>query len=494
MDEKKIKESIEHYIGQEKLFTNQLRNRVLSNETKSKPQRIPLINRLLPTFTLLFLSIGAAIFVFFSIVQNDELTTANKGNNEIEEKPVVEEPLDPSHLFKELSSHGEQFQKLEDDLRKITLTPNSELGILESMNDSINGVSIDEKGMVLVEFKDFRSEVSSPSSDLKTAFLGILYDAIFKYSEVKSAQFSFDGNLTAWQEWTGISAPMVRQYVFDLNTHGKPFTELEKDLNNLMQDGYKELSFRNTEVLKNSVNGVSINEEGIVVIEFKDFRRDFGSLTSNEKGLFLGPISEIVFKYPNVNLVYFTFEESFNDWCEWLEFTYEPMNRYGESLDMGDISTDSPNFYSLEELAKMTPDELKAIGYPNPNEFEVKSLVAKHSYYKNMYQTLLDGKIIDDEAAAGIFILYLEGLKNKDIKVVKKYAQHSLTMDTDIEALIEMYQNIDYSSFSIESIINSEGEPVTEVNLNFKQKDGTSNSSQLYIEFYQSEIRINEFL
>lgn len=493
MDEKKIKESIEHYIGTEKLFTNQLRNRVLSNAHKSKPQRNPLINRLLPTFTLLFLGIGAVIFVFFSIGQNDELTTANKGNNETVEKPVIVEPVDPSHLFKELNSHGEQFPKLEDDLRKIMLTPNLELGILESMNDSINGVSIDEKGMVLVEFKDFRSEVLSPSSEFKTAFLGTLYDAIFKYSEVKSAQFSFDGNLTAWQEWIGIFEPMFRQYVFDLNTHGQAFPELENDLNNLMQDGFKELSFRNTEVLKNSVNGVSINEEGIVVIEFKDFRSDFGSLTSNEKGLFLAPLSEIVFKYPKVNAVYFTFEESFNDWCEWLEFTYEPMNRYGESLDSGDLNTDSPNFYSLEELAKMTPNELKAIGYPNPNEFEVKSLVAKHPYYKNMYQALLDGKPIDDEAAAGIFILYLEGLKNKDLNEVKKYAQNSVT-DTDIETLIEMYQNIDYSSFSIESIINSEGEPVTEVNLKFKQKDGSLSSSQLFIEFYESEIRINEFL
>ena len=90
--------------------------------------------------------------------------------------------------------------------------------------------------------------------------------------------------------------------------------------------------------------------------------------------------------------------------------------------------------------------------------------------------------------------MYLEGLKNKDLNEVKKYAQHSLTMDTDIEALIEMYQNIDYSSFSIKSIINSEGEPVTEVNLKFKQKDGSLSSSQLYIEFYESEIRINEFL
>jgi len=496
MEEKKIKESIEYFIGKDKLFTNQIRNKVLSNALKSKPQRTPLLNKLMPTFTLLFLVIGVVTFTFFSIGlgQNDELITANKDNNEIVKEPVVPlEPVDPSHLFMELNSHGKEFQELEDDLRKIMLTPNTELGILESMNESVIGVSIDEKGMVLVEFKDFRSEVPNPSSELITAFLGTLYDSIFQYSEVKSAQFSFDGNLTAWEEWTGNIKPMFRQYVFDLNTHGQAFPELENDLNNLLQDGFKELSFRNIDVLKNSLNGVSINEEGIVVIEFKDFRSDFGSLTSNEKGLFFAPLRDIVFKDPKVNAVYFTFEGSFNDFCEWLEASYEPMNRYGESNDMGDLSDDNPNFYSLEELAKMTPDELEAIGYPNPNEFEVKSLVAKHSYYKNMYQTLLDAELIDDKAA-DVFIVYLEALKNKDLNEVKKYAQHSLTKDTDIEALIEMYQNIDYTSLSIESIFNSEGEPVSEVNLNFKQKDGSSNSSQLYIEFYEGEMRIQYFL
>jgi hypothetical protein len=45
-----------------------------------------------------------------------------------------------------------------------------------------------------------------------------------------------------------------------------------------------------------------------------------------------------------------------------------------ESHESDDLSPDSPNFYSLEELAEMTPDELKAIGYPNPYEkFKTKN-------------------------------------------------------------------------------------------------------------------------
>ncbi len=36
----------------------------------------------------------------------------------------------------------------------------------------------------------------------------------------------------------------------------------------------------------------------------------------------------------------------------------------------GDLSTDSPNYYPYEELIKMSPEELEAIGYPNPFEFQ----------------------------------------------------------------------------------------------------------------------------
>ncbi|MFC4353525.1 hypothetical protein ACFO0S_00420 [Chryseomicrobium palamuruense] len=366
------------------------------------------------------------------------------------EKPDIVEPVDPSHLFMELNSHGEQFPKLEEDLRNVMSTPNVELGILEAMNDSVNGVSINENGMVLVEFKDFGSEVPSPSSEVKTSLLGTLYDSIFKYSEVQSAQFSFEGNLTAWQEWIGTYEPMVRQIVFDLNTHGKPFPELEKDLNNLMIQGYTEIDSRNIEVLADSVNGVAINEHGTVVVEFKDFRNDFGSLTSNEKSIFLTPIRETVFKYPEVKEVYFTFEGSFNHWCEWLESTYEPMTR----------------------------------------KYDIEVLLANHTFYKTIHQTLLDGNLIDPRAA-DVFVVYLEALRNKDLEEVKKY---SSSTDDDIETLFEIHQKIDYISLSIESINNSEGEPVSEIHLTFKQHDGTLSSGKYYLEFYDDGIKIQDGL
>ncbi|MEK5207912.1 hypothetical protein [Psychrobacillus sp. FSL H8-0510] len=41
-----------------------------------------------------------------------------------------------------------------------------------------------------------------------------------------------------------------------------------------------------------------------------------------------------------------------------------------ESHDSYDLNIDSPNYYPLEELVKMTPEELIEIGYPNPYEFQ----------------------------------------------------------------------------------------------------------------------------
>lgn len=367
----KIKESIDYVIGDGKLFTNQIQNRVLSNVLKTKPQEVPLLNKLKPILALLLLLVGSVTYFYLSYDFNGKITTADKGIDGVVEKPIsdsVIEPVDPSHLYVNFQKHGEPFSILEQDLKRVMSTTNPNTGILEPMNNSINGVSIDDAGMVMVELNDFRSEVPNPSLQLLDSLLETLYDTIFKYPEVTSAMFNFDGNLTTWKEWSS-TGPMLRQH-FDLNTHGVSFPELENDLNNLMSHGYV-FDTRNVEVLVNSVNGVSINEYGTLVVEFKDFRQEFGSLTSNEKGLFLQPLSDTVFKYPEVKEVYFTFEGSFNDWYKWLEFTPEPMTNYAEideSHDTGDLSPDSPNFYSLEELAKMTPDELKAIGYPNPYE------------------------------------------------------------------------------------------------------------------------------
>ena len=46
------------------------------------------------------------------------------------------------------------------------------------------------------------------------------------------------------------------------------------------------------------------------------------------------------------------------------------LNEIHESHESNDLTLDSPNYYPIVELATMTPDELIAIGYPNPYEFQ----------------------------------------------------------------------------------------------------------------------------
>lgn len=452
MEDKKIKESIESYIGKEKLFTNQLRHRVLANVLKTKPSGVSLFNKLKPILALLLLIVGGVTY-YLSYEFNGINTIADNKKEDLVEKPIVEpvsEPIDPSHLFKELDNHGKLFPSLKDDLIRVMSTSNPDLGILEAMNNSINGVSIDDAGMVLVEFKDYRSDVPNPSLQLLDSFLGTLYDTIFKYPEVTSAMFSFDGNLTTWQEWSS-TGPMVRQNTFDLTTHGDSFPELENDLNNLMSQGYV-FDTRNVEVLANSINGVSINENGTLVVEFKDFRQEFGSLTTNEIGEFLWPLYDTVFKYPEVNEVYFTFEGNFTNWYQWLESTPDPMIRQKEQV----------------------PDNTSRL---------LDNLLTTHSNYNDMYQTLLDAEMPDDHAAA-IFILYIEALRNNDVNEGSRY---SMSTDSEIEEVLEKYKLMDYNSLSIESITPSRAEPEYLVRLNFKLKDGSTGSKSIFIQFWNED-------
>lgn len=456
MEEKKIKESVDTFIGKEKLFTHQLRNRILENALKTKPRGVPLFNKLKPILALLLIIVGSTTYFYLSYDFNVNNKSADTKKDQLVEKPIVEpvsEPIDPSHLFKELDNHGKPLPSLKYDLLRVMSTSNSELGILEAMNNSINGVTIDDAGVVLVEFKDYRSDIPNPSLQLLDSLLKTLYDTIFKYPEVTSAMFSFDGNLTTWQEWSS-TGPMVRQYTFDLNTHGDSFPELETDLNNLMSYGYV-FDTRNVEVLADSVNGVSINNDGTVVVEFKDFRQEFGSLTTNEKGLFLWPLSDTVFKYSEVKEVYFTFEGNFTDWYQWLEYTPEPMVRQAQDL---------ANKYDY-----------------------INNLLSNHSYYNDMYELLLDGKLIDNRGAE-VFVLYLEALKNNDPNEVMKYSVH--TNDDKIETLLSQYKQINFNSLTIDNIVPSEGEPVCEVHLSYKHKDGSSGKRLILIQFYDGKISI----
>lgn len=339
----KIKEGINSYIGEENLYTNQFRNRLLFSKPKSKTTGIPLFNKLKPVLALAFLIVGGVTYFILSNDLNDDITTVSKD--------IVDKPI-----FEELKTEP----------------------ITENANE---------------EF-------------------------------------------------------------FKLDKHGLPFPELENDLNHLMSYGYQtdQLDSRNVEVLANSLNGVAIDEKGTLVVEFKDFRNEFGSLTSNEMGVFLWPLHDTVFKYAEVKRIYFTFEGSFTDWYMWLQSGPEPMVR------------------NIER-------------YLADNKVLFDELIKNHAFHKNMYQKLQEANMPNKQAAA-VFILYIEALRNNDVYGATRF---SSSTESEIADVLEKYDLMDYTSLSIESITPSQGEPEYLVRLNFKQKDGSTGSKSIFIQFWSPD-------
>lgn len=238
------------------------------------------------------------------------------------------------------------------------------------------------------------------------------------------------------------------EITFDVESHGEAFPELQSDLNAVLNS----LS----SILTDSVKAVSINGEGTVVVDLKDFREDLGSLTTNEKGEFLWPLYDTVFIYPQVKEVYFTFDSNFTAWYEWLESTPDPMVRQTEQV----------------------PDNTSRL---------VDALLINHPYYSDMHQFIQESNLPGEEAG-NVLVLYLEALKNGDVEKVEEYYINNDM--NQIETLVSIYEQIDYDSLSIDTIIPSQGEPVYDVHLKFNHKDGRSGTRVIYMQFYDNKISI----
>ncbi|WP_043931952.1 hypothetical protein [Bacillus sp. EB01] len=104
---------------------------------------------------------------------------------------------------------------------------------------------------------------------------------------------------------------------------------------------------------------------------------------------------------------------------------------------------------------------------PAPSEgytYDINELLTKNPYYHKLYQTL--AKAINSEEGAGVYILYLHALKQGDIGEVKKHS--FATRESEIEALIEHYNKINYETITIDKTIPSKAEPSFEVHLTYQ--------------------------
>ncbi|NBI28076.1 N-acetylmuramoyl-L-alanine amidase [Chengkuizengella marina] len=119
-------------------------------------------------------------------------------------------------------------------------------------------------------------------------------------------------------------APIVerKEISFNVKTHGEKFRELEDDITNLIKN---EDSIFSSISKRKLLNGVSIDKEGTVVIDFKNFNMPSPS-TYQMKQIY-DDLYSIIFNYPQVKEVYVQFDGSFTKWSDWLEIVQEPITR-----------------------------------------------------------------------------------------------------------------------------------------------------------------------
>ncbi|NDI35776.1 N-acetylmuramoyl-L-alanine amidase [Chengkuizengella sediminis] len=109
---------------------------------------------------------------------------------------------------------------------------------------------------------------------------------------------------------------------FNYKTYGGKFRELEEDIANLFMN---EDSIFSSISKRSLLKGVSIDEEGIVIIDFKNF--DMPAPSTYQMRQIYDELYSTIFNYPQAEEVYVQFDGSFTNWCDWLKIIQEPMTR-----------------------------------------------------------------------------------------------------------------------------------------------------------------------
>jgi hypothetical protein len=111
---------------------------------------------------------------------------------------------------------------------------------------------------------------------------------------------------------------------FDIEQVGTPFPELENALDSVLKGANEDSIFSSD--TEGMLNGVSIQDDGTVIVDFTNFSNIIGS-TSAETGKLLKELNSTVFQFDEVSRIYYQFDGSFTAWCKWLEIIEEPITR-----------------------------------------------------------------------------------------------------------------------------------------------------------------------
>lgn len=110
---------------------------------------------------------------------------------------------------------------------------------------------------------------------------------------------------------------------FDIKQFGRAHKSIENELNKIINGENTDSIFGDN--TKDMLNGVAINDNGTLLVDFKDFTGILGSPSSFIIGQINKELFDTIVKFSEVKEVYFLIEGSFSDWCYWLQIVEEPM-------------------------------------------------------------------------------------------------------------------------------------------------------------------------
>ncbi|MFE8699725.1 GerMN domain-containing protein [Cytobacillus sp. FJAT-54145] len=253
-----------------------------------------------------------------SFIKDDDLPFQLKGMNRKESRLLLNDggKLTELSLFSDLGLGKVALQEVADEqiIYMQTVTPAVNTPISETHVFGINKEG-NKLGGVLIPEENFIEKPQRMENYIKTD-RNEIYLLIPERKQVVLYE------VTLGQEYESFIEEQAEKVNvgFDYKTFGKPFPELEEEINKLFKNG--EIQFGN----EDSLNGVAIDENGTVVIDFKEFL--VGSPASAEAQSLFKALQTATFdKFPEIQQIYFQFDGSFSSWVHWLESIEEPWKR-----------------------------------------------------------------------------------------------------------------------------------------------------------------------
>ncbi|MBB4825967.1 hypothetical protein HNO89_003204 [Sporosarcina luteola] len=173
---------------------------------------------------------------------------------------------------------------------------------------------------VEVGFHTFRPDMEW-MRDQKTSIATAIAGGIHNFTGAKDCRVSACPITTTdlEEEIAQLKEFVYEDKVLELDKFGYINTYIEADITKLLLDQFDSS-------LSEALNGVYIDNNGTVAVDFKHFGYIVGNPSLIEKANLVQELNKVIFEHSQVNEIYYTFEgnlTSFGDWTEFGEITYK---------------------------------------------------------------------------------------------------------------------------------------------------------------------------